>query len=94
MDRTEATREALETAVARLKREFPEAGLSFGCIGDDWYVFTRIYVDGEGVRWGGYATDSLDDMLARVQDGHLRRYIRQALRSVSQGHGYIAKGGG
>ena len=63
---------AMSAIVDELKAVYPEAGFSFGYIGnvgrwgDDrgWYVFTGVnYKDGSGpIKYGPFGTDSLDAM--------------------------------
>jgi hypothetical protein len=55
-------REKIEALVEELNKKFPEAGLSFGYLGnyerwgDDtsWYIFSEIKYSEGRLKWGGY----------------------------------------
>lgn len=70
---------ALKDLVDGLARKYPEAGLTFGYLGnvgsygDDrsWYFFSKLSKPGSGghkdIKWGGYSTHRLPELYAKYK---------------------------
>ncbi len=82
----------MDVLVADLAERYPQAGLSFGYIGnlsrhgDDrsWSVFTKLTAEAPGesprnLYWGASRSESMEDMLDNAQR-HLEGWVREQLQ--------------
>ncbi len=86
-----STTQSMDKLVAELAAKYPQAGLSFGYLGnysrrwgDDrsWSVFTKISsanVHSNSVYWGSFSTEDLPRMLEQAQT-HLEPWLVQMLQ--------------